>query len=280
MRKIKTAKLIVRPHSGLANRIRVMVSGVGLARELNTSLRIVWEKDAGLNCEYEDLFKHNDSIHISKVDLRTRVVQLFMGKPTLLKLVGKMLGIGFVMFDRDMHRFVWKYDTSFIDPNIIREHTGDIYLNLCNEFYFKRENLQYFLPNEDLQAEIDSIIRKFKQNTVGLHIRRTDHQHAINESPLELFIEKMTQEIEQDAAVNFYLATDDPEVKKRLIEKFGDRVLFSSIELTRSNLNGMRGALIDLYALAGTQKIYGSYFSSYSDIAARIGDIPLLVVKQ
>lgn len=257
-----------------------MVSGVGLAKELHTSLKIVWERDAGLNCSYEDLFKHHDSIHISRVDLRTRVVQLFMGKPTLLKLVGKMLGIGFVMFDRDMHRFVWKYDTSFIDPNIIREHSGDIYLNLCNEFYFKRENLHYFLPNEKLQVEIDSIISKFKQNTVGLHIRRTDHQHAINESPLELFIEKMTQEIEQDAAVNFYLATDDPEVKKRLIEKFGERVLFSNIELTRSNLNGMRGAVIDLYALAGTQKIYGSFFSSYSDIAARIGDIPLIVVKQ
>lgn len=273
-------KLILKPHSGLANRIRVMVSGISLANELNIPLKIVWEKDSGLNCNYEDLFKQNNNVHVSNYDIRSRIIQFFMGKPTLLKPAGKILGIGLTMFDTDMHALVWKSGTNFIDTGFLQTLSGDLYINVCNEFYFKTENLQYFVPNENLQAEIDSITKRFKKNTVGLHIRRTDHVHAINESPLEMFIEKMSQEIINDPAVAFYLATDDIIVKKSLIEKFGERIIFSTIELSRISIDGMRGAMIDLFALAGTKRIYGSFWSSYSDIAARIGSIPLIVVKQ
>lgn len=274
-------KIILKPHSGLANRIRVMVSGIGLSKELNIPLTIIWEKDAGLNSEYHDLFRENASVQISAVDLRSRVIQLCMGKPKLLKFVGKFVGIDFMMFDRDMHSLVWKSGTNFIDLDAIRNAgLGDIYINVCNEFYFKPEYLSYFLPNDRIQNAINKVVGKFHENTVGLHIRRTDHKHAINESPVELFIEKMREEIQNNTSVAFYLATDDADLKNMLIEKFGSRILFSSVELNRNNADGMYGAMIDLYALASTRRIYGSYFSSYSDIAARIGNIPLIVVKK
>ena len=258
-----------------------MVSGIGLSKELNIPLKIVWEKDAGLNSEYHDLFRENASVQISAVDLRSRVIQLCMGKPKLLKFVGKFVGIDFMMFDRDMHGLVWKSGTNFIDLDAIRNAgPGDIYINVCNEFYFKPEYLSYFLPNERIQNAINEVAGKFHENTIGLHIRRTDHKHAINESPVELFIEKMNEEIQANEMVTFYLATDDPGLKNTLIGKFGKRMLFSNVELSRNSSDGMYGAMIDLYALARTKKIYGSYFSSYSDIAARIGDIPLFIVRQ
>ena len=42
----------------------------------------------------------------------------------------------------------------------------------------------------------------------------------------------------------------------------------------------MIGAMVDLYCLAKCSKIYGSHGSSFSDVAARIGNIPLKVMKK
>ena len=38
-------------------------------------------------------------------------------------------------------------------------------------------------------------------------------------------------------------------------------------------------SVVDLYSLAATKKIYGSYLSSYSEVAAQIGQVPLEVLS-
>ena len=60
---------------------------------------------------------------------------------------------------------------------------------------------------------------------------------------------------------------------------FPGKILTYKKEFSRTDVKGVQDAVIDLYSLAASCKIYGSYFSSFSDIAARIGDIPLKVIR-
>lgn len=42
---------------------------------------------------------------------------------------------------------------------------------------------------------------------------------------------------------------------------------------------GNKEGITDMYTLARTQKIYGSFQSSFSDMAAQIGGVPLEILK-
>ena len=103
---------------------------------------------------------------------------------------------------------------------------------------------------------------------------------SIRESPMSSFVEFMEREIAKDAKATFYIASDDKEVKEFMQNKFSHRVLFSNIELSRSSLLGMKMAVSELFALSKTTKILGSYYSSYSQIAAELGGIPIQYVLQ
>ena len=50
--------------------------------------------------------------------------------------------------------------------------------------------------------------------------------------------------------------------------------------LQRDSVEGMHDALLDLYCLANTRKIIGSYFSSFTDIAADMHKIPKVIAGE
>ncbi len=83
--------------------------------------------------------------------------------------------------------------------------------------------------------------------------------------------------IENEPRSKFFLATDEVGVKDRLMSKYGNRILSLNINLSRTNVDGMRGAVADLWALSRTNKVLGTYYSSFSKIAAEIGGVDLIV---
>ena len=112
-----------------------------------------------------------------------------------------------------------------------------------------------------------------------MHIRRTDNLASIRQSPIELFYQKLDEEIKEDDKVAIYLATDSEEVKREMKERYGDRIFCSGKKADRGSLEGIREGITDMYTLARTQKIYGSFQSSFSDMAAQIGGTPLEILK-
>jgi hypothetical protein len=91
----------------------------------------------------------------------------------------------------------------------------------------------------------------------------------------------MENEIKLEPKSNFYLATDDNEVKIKLKKHFGAKILtYDNSELTRSNEKGMKDAVVDLWCLSHTSKIIGSYTSSFSAMAAEIGKINLIILDK
>lgn len=101
------------------------------------------------------------------------------------------------------------------------------------------------------------------------------------ESPINLFIEKMEYELVQDKNVLFYVATDDNMVRNILVDKFRKNIILQrEMEYSRNNYNGMMCALTDLINLSNCKKIYGSYWSSFSEVAAAIGNIELIQLRK
>lgn len=115
---------------------------------------------------------------------------------------------------------------------------------------------------------------------IGVHIRRTDNILSIDNSPEDLFRDKINRLLEEDPSTRFYLATDSEKVKENFKNAFGDSIRHSERKTSRDTLDGICDALTEMYILAGCDAIYGSYFSSFSEAAAIIGDTKLYVVRK
>jgi hypothetical protein len=68
-------------------------------------------------------------------------------------------------------------------------------------------------------------------------------------------------------------------VKHELKERFGQRIITPSATASRNDIEGIRGGLADMYTLAATCHIYGSAGSSFSPMAASIGNTPLEIIS-
>ena len=136
-----------------------------------------------------------------------------------------------------------------------------------------------FRPSAPVRKLIEEKTVGFNDQTVGVHIRRTDNKKSIKASPVELFISEMERRIEADSEVNFFVASDDGNVMRTLAARFGKRVMQGDENASRTSLRGMLHGAADLWALAMTSEILGSYYSSYTDTAAVIGNIPLKIIS-
>ena len=162
--------------------------------------------------------------------------------------------------------------------SIIRAHLnfhGTVFFQLYDYAWISR----LFVPVDEIMEEVENRCRNFSDAMIGVHIRRTDNLASIRQSPIELFYQKLDEKIKEDGKVAIYLATDSEEVKREMKERYGDRIFCSGKKADRGSLEGIREGITDMYTLARTQKIYGSFQSSFSDMAAQIGGVPLEILK-
>jgi hypothetical protein len=77
------------------------------------------------------------------------------------------------------------------------------------------------------------------------------------------------------------VASDDTSVKEQLLQIFGaERIIIPTGIINRDSEEGIRQAVIEMYALSSTNRILGSYYSSFSEIASSIGNVKLEVLKK
>jgi len=110
---------------------------------------------------------------------------------------------------------------------------------------------------------------------VGVHIRRTDHKKAILHSPTAAFIAAMAKCSENTV---FILATDSEKEVELLKAEFTGRVFTLANVNERWSPLGVKNAIVDMLGLASCRKIFGSYDSSFSQMAAAYGGVDLEVI--
>jgi hypothetical protein len=266
--------ILLEPRYGLANRIRVIASGLWYSEQYQKKINLVWNMDPGLNCPFEALFEPIEntvvihrSIPPSFYRLRETFInlQLLAGRSVFNHLPGKY----YLIDDRliknlkpDDAGFLW-LDKKKQIPHFLT----------CEEFGNSIPFLKMLVPVSDLRSRTELACKSFNASTAGLHIRRTDHRYAIAKSPTRLFIEKIESDISTDSSINYFLSTDDQDLEKTLTDMFPEHIFSLPKNFTRNSPEGVRDALVDFYCLANTRIIYGSAGSSFSYLAARINGI-------
>lgn len=256
------------PFAGLCNRMRTISSGIQIAHELSIVPTIYWNKTLDCNTYFQDLFKMPPTKYCKVVE-NNSILFKFANKnnvkiPLLLQKI---------VYDQVLYRYNIKDGNIFNVIDLSRER---LLLASYHTMYKHFDMTKIFVPTADIQKEIDDVVCKF-DHTIGVHIRRTDHVLSKKESPLESFIRVLNNEINKDDLVSFYLATDDFEVKKEIVRIFGNRIITCNCELSRSSLEGMKYAVVDLFCLSRTARIIGSASSSYSETASELGGINLTI---
>lgn len=273
--------LILIPTSGLGNRLRIITASIKLARESDKKLVIYWYKNYELYANHDELFDFHTDITIKEIPLKYKI-WMFMRRVS-----SKILGL-----DKYYLRF-FKFDFTFFDGmacliwqnkmNIQNEidKAKNVFICSCQELnYFDLKDYQLFKPKSGIQKKIDQLTLNFNPGVIGIHIRSTDNIDSIINSPFELFIKKIEDELKDNPEATFFLATDNENYQSTLIEKFGsDKIISQVKEFRRDVSNGIKDAVVDLFCLSKTSKIYGSYFSSFSYVAGRIGNVQVEVLK-
>jgi len=90
----------------------------------------------------------------------------------------------------------------------------------------------------------------------------------------------MAEQIEREDRTRFYLASDSPETKQFMFDRFKDRILSSARSSSRTDVQGMQDAVVELYCLSRTSRLFGSFFSSFSRTAAEIGQIEEVTIRK
>ncbi|MCR4919944.1 MAG: hypothetical protein K5928_09085 [Prevotella sp.] len=283
------------PAGGLGNRMKAMAAAWRLAHDIGATLHVVWFQDWGLGCRFDQLFCLSEPWN-GCLREATFVDKLLRDRPRRHNLFVPQL------YQR-LH-----YDRCIGEEEATQMmYSGQDFAAVCRDkrvwlsshVYFLGQDIpddsfDLFLPIPKLQAEIErrwqhiscgpsdapdraSAARSSSSpNVVGVHIRRTDNQRSISDSPTALFVERMRQEPDDTV---FYIATDSEEEKRELRQLFGSRLHCAERQAERGTLQGMEDALVEMYLLSRTRRILGSAASTYSMTAAAIGRTPLEIIK-
>lgn len=74
--------------------------------------------------------------------------------------------------------------------------------------------------------------------------------------------------------IKIFLSSDSKENIIRLSKLFPNNIFYhESPSYDRNDNEAIKNAVIDLFCLSKTNKIYGSYCSSFSEVAAEMGQI-------
>lgn len=257
--------VIIQPIGGLCNRIRAINSAWMLSKERGVKLTVIWNINHELGCPFEELFEPTKAFRVINIRSKWNLSKIFL-----------------------------QATSRFINNDEIRSHKGDGLLDeayrkalpskvyiATEEHFYPCHSYELFTPIPSIQKRIREMTRDFGPHAVGVHIRRTDNKPAIGKSSTEAFIASMDAELKEHPDTVFYLATDDRNEEATLREAFGDLIISNKDrDLSRDSISGIQDAMVDLYALASTKKIIGSYFSSFTDIAADMHKIPKIIAGE
>ncbi len=273
---VKTERnaIMLEPCAGLGNRLLAMTSAYELSRKLGKQLLFLWKREIGCAIRSEDLFEIAvPTVEISEMGWKNGVLENL--NSNRMKRRYRKAADRFIECDEIAD---WKREGGFarVEEMVAREPVSYIksYTNLCE---IRKESFSFLKPAPEVLERGGRVFSKISHDTVGVHIRRTDHAEARANSPLSLFLEKMKAEGEQ---TDFYVTTDDPSVIEELKGHFpADRlIVYEEKVLDRDSKTGIQDALVDMLCLSKCRKILGSYQSTFSLIPSIMGGTELEMV--
>jgi hypothetical protein len=312
--------ITVEPLFGLANRMRMLDDALSLAEQCRMPVRLIWNRNMDLNCHFDELFQIpaqiTDLLQPKRcyfklyagpllsigtpefhLEARLKNIQplkfLLNGLENLNmhclkgRLIYALRHINRLIFSHRRYERVIYLDEMHqlaregFDFTVLSRHCS-IYIQSFTRFLNSPPALNRFRPVDEINQVIEEVTSSFTPQTVGVHIRRTDHVTSAAKSPTSQFVSEIKNETERNPDSFFFLATDSPEEERTLKSFFPGRIVtYEKTSLDRDDPRAIKDALVDLYCLSRTSKILASLGSSFSCAAAYLGKIPCqLILKE
>lgn len=249
--------------------MRAISSGVWLKNCLSAKLKVIWLKSDDMIAEYNDLFLFSDVYTVFNTLGKYKLVKRSHQKSKIRKIVSSfinyIISVDVCLTDNDIRKgpdYILK----------ICENAKVIYIFTCERFAPLTLEMDHFKIKSEIYNQYLSFSKMINKETIGIHIRRTDNIIAIQQSPLELFEERILYEIKLNPNVLFFLSTDDVAIESYFSSKYSNYMIVREKVFGRSSIKGIKDGLIDILLLSKSCKIYGSYWSSFSEVAGLLGE--------
>ncbi len=264
------------PLGGLCNRLRALLSARSLVdHDHELRVRVVWDVNRDCAARYGDLFEDHFTPTGQFVFSKSR----WFDAPAVwrhnLRLPALCRSFVYSVQRADFHSD-WAAGECLVHFEKWRRVYISTGLQLCQT---SPEVWRGLRPVSPLRERIDALCQRMGAHTVGVHIRRTDNMKSQSVSSPQAFEREMRAAIAANPAVCFYLATDDSALRDHFVQCFPGRVVYQAGDPTRATREGMEAAVVDLFVLSRTQRLIGSYWSSFTDTAAELGGIPLTIAR-
>ncbi len=249
-----------------------MVSAMVAAERFRRTLVVIWESNHLCGCSFSDLFEN--AITLSSGRMVIDFNDDATGRPAFLARKKTMFyeDVTFNLFQKTVRPELDIFNTRFFTGRPDQA---------ANEF---SRALNSLVPTRSIQARIPAL----PANTYGFHVRRKDLPLQ-DRSPVDAFLRRIEMLLAQDDSSRVFLATDCGESQRRICATFGTKVIVqesmaetddSGLYTRRKTASGVQRALIDLLGLSRTKKVFGTYNSSFSWLAAMWRLVDMEIVQK
>lgn len=275
--KKERKEIILVAKGGLANRMRAIASGFVVAKSIKRPLTVVWNRNEELNAPFHLIFETGDlPFRVMEIgDLRYHCLYEAPRKKNLFLsgIFAKIQGSRILNINEEISKELLHFNLEHFKGNLII-NSGLQFADFDHKLF--REIFKFSKNVSDRKARILNL----ETPRYALQIRRTDNVSSIKHSPLELFEDVIQRLINQDASIKFFLATDDQHIKQYLSGKYPRNVIYNPNKAERDTPQGIVDAAAEFIIMSECREIFGSYWSSFSEMAALYGNTQLTVIKR
>jgi hypothetical protein len=290
--------VIVDVRNGLGNRLRALASAMSVAASLHRPVLVVWQPDLHCNCSFLSLFRSSLPFLLLEVEVPAdrlskqwfQVYNYMRPEPGAVK--DERVDVdpsrhlyfksAFVM---NHPRGNWKFAQRYLQPPLFPRP-----LDAIERMVIADRTMVGLHVRNIFDAPRDASSSAATLGTAALEGARKQYGESGASALLEWrgashwtnFVGKMTEMQRQAAAASepplrFYLAADSADAYAGLSAKFGNALLYTRRECGGAercdfrDCDSMVYSLADMLNLARTRLILGSGYSSYSEVASRLG---------
>lgn len=268
--------------AGLANRIRSLIGYQILSYYLETSFYLCWEPDHACDAEFSELFQ-SDNINL----ITTAQKQAIENEHNTNAFTSNLTHIG-----------IWEI---YAREVVSREHFHNTYIHYLNNLH----------PLPKIADKVSSFFEKNDlHNASAIHIRFTDNRKGYKRwtkrqldgfdpenIPQLIGFEKYIRDvIRSNPNSTFFLATDNRRIQNYIQKTFPGQIIiypkkyrnryrfdfsFKKFQLSPrfQRTSSIVDALIELLLLSRCRTLLGTYWSSFSHIAALMGNTKYFEVR-